>query len=80
MTGKPREATGEPRDAGFGDGPAPEAPDALPFEPGEVPVDDLRERLEEIDDVEALHSLQRADTRTTAAAHYERRIAALTEE
>lgn len=51
--------------------------DGLPFDPPDVNVDDLPEVLAEIEDVETLHALQEADTRTTAAAHYERRVNAL---
>ena len=55
-------------------------PAALPFPPGDVPVKDLAARLSDIDDVEALHRLQRADTRTSAAEHYERRIRELSDD
>ena len=46
----------------------------LAFDPEDVKVDELAERLSSIDDTEAIHALQKTDTRTTAAAHYERRI------
>lgn len=41
-------------------------------------VKELPAYLETIDSVDQLHALQRADTRHTAAAHYERRINELT--
>lgn len=46
----------------------------LPFEPASVPVKNLAGRLEWISDEETVHALQRADTRKTAAAVYERRV------
>lgn len=49
----------------------------LPFDPESVTVDELPERLETIDDERSIHALQQADTRTTAAAHYERRVDAI---
>ena len=52
----------------------------LPFIPSDATVDELPGRLDQIDDIEALNALQRADTRTTAAAHYERRISAIMRE
>ena len=51
----------------------------LPFEPGSVKIDDLAQRLEDVEDEEIVHALQRADTRIGAAAVYERRIDALRE-
>lgn len=47
---------------------------SLPFRPESVIVAELGAVLAEIDDVDVLHALQRVDTRTTAAAEYERRI------
>ena len=51
----------------------------LPFEPGSVKIDDLAQRLEDVEDEEIVHALQRTDTRRGAAAVYERRIDALRE-
>ena len=51
----------------------------LPFEPGSVRIDDLAQRLEDVEDEQIVHALQRADTRIGAAAVYERRIDALRE-
>ena len=50
----------------------------LPFDPEEVPVDELKKKLERVDVIGTLHALQQVDTRITAAPHYERRIKALT--
>lgn len=80
--GPEREEVGPARSAGYEeierDHPTGVAPD-LPFEPESVPVDDLPGALEGVGDEDVLHELQRVDTRTTAAAHYERRIAELEE-
>lgn len=46
----------------------------LPFRPTEHTVDELPRALETVEDVGAVHRLQRIDTRKTAAAHYERRV------
>jgi len=48
----------------------------LPFDPHDYPVESgaLSEQLEAIATVDVLHRLQKYDRRTTAAAHYERRI------
>ena len=51
----------------------------LPFEPGSVKIDDLAQRLEDVENEEIVHALQREDTRRGAAAVYERRIDALRE-
>lgn len=48
--------------------------DTLPFDPEDVPVVQLAERLEEVHDENLVHRLQRLDTRKTAAAVYERRV------
>lgn len=54
----------------------------LPFDPHAFPVDSgaLATRLQEVTDPEILDNLQSFDTRTTAAAEYERRINALAAE
>ena len=51
----------------------------LPFEPGSVRIDDLAQRLEDVEDEQIVHALQLADTRRGAADVYERRIDALRE-
>ncbi len=50
----------------------------LPFDPESVRIEDLAAYLEEEDfDEDAVHELQRADTRKGAAAVYERRVDAI---
>jgi len=81
-TGKPREVIPSATSAGFEDVQrrARELR-GLPFDPHDYVVEkELPGALEEIEDMEVLHRLQRRDTRTSAAAHYERRIKALTAE
>ena len=51
----------------------------LPFEPGSVRIDGLAQRLEDVENEQIVHALQREDTRRGAAAVYERRIDALRE-
>ena len=51
----------------------------LPFDPETVTIPDLAERLEGVLDEDAVHELQRADTRKGAAAVYERRVDAIRE-
>ena len=47
----------------------------LPFDPHDFAVDGaLKEALAVVDVVRTLNDMQAFDTRTTAAAHYERRI------
>lgn len=70
MTGKPRITMAAPTSAGFES--ASRA--ALPFDPASVSVSNLEDLLAGLEDVDVIHGLQRADERTTAAAHYERRI------
>ena len=49
----------------------------LPFNPADIAVKDLAKKLKKVKDVAVVHELQKVDTRTTAAAHYERRVTEL---
>ena len=52
-----------------------------PFDPHNFPVGDaLKEALAGISEVDRLNNMQAFDTRTTAAAYYERRIKELAKE
>lgn len=79
--GKPKLPPTRPLvDAGYGPTPQESWERAgLPFDPAEFGVDSgaLAKKLEEVDDPKVVDRLQSYDTRTTAAAEYERRINAL---
>ncbi len=82
-TGKPRVTMPAPTSAG-GEAAqrAARAKRAMPFDPHDFPVQggSLREALAGIDVVAMLNTMQAFDTRTTAAAEYERRIKELAKE
>ena len=74
---RPRETTPALVDAGYGKTDEPAWQEAgLPFDPAEFAVEGgaLKVALEGLESVEVLNHLQAFDTRTTAAAYYERRI------
>jgi hypothetical protein len=80
---KPKETPYRLVDAGFGADPASDWERAgLPFNPRDFPVDSgaLAKRLAEVTDADTVDRLQSFDTRTTAAAEYERRINAIAAE
>lgn len=80
-TVRPREATPPLVDAGYGATDVPSWEEAgLPFDPAGFAVGEaLRDILAGLDSVDILNNMQAFDTRTTAAAYYERRIKDLTE-
>jgi len=80
---KPKETPYHRIDAGFGAAPSSDWERAgLPFDPRDFAVESkaLAARLADVTDPVTIGRLQSFDTRTTAAAEYERRINALAAE